>query len=371
MKKIKVLTITTSGLEKKEGISTIILDYFSRLNSTAFCLEIVASGYYNDELVKEFQDIGVVVKFLPSRKNNLIDYIKNLYYLCKNNKYDIVYLNGSSSIMSIELIIAILTGCKIRIVHSHNTSCEHRIVDKILRPIFYFLYTDAFACGNDAGKWLFGGRDFKILSNGRDIDVYKFDATIRCGLRDNLGLDSNDLVIGHVGNFNKQKNHQFLIEVFKELLKIKNNAKLFLIGTGNTMDAIKEKVRLFGIEDNVVFTGSIDNVSAMMSAMDVMVLPSLHEGLPLVVIEAQIAALPCIVSDVVTKECCYTDLVKFESLSSDTTIWVKDILEVAKLNRVESCKRIEEKTVNSGFCIRANTKELEDYLLKRYREENR
>ena len=371
MKGIKILTITTSGLEKKEGISTIILDYFSRLNQSTFSLEIVASGYYNDKLVKEFQDIGVFLRFLPSRKDNLIEYIKNLYCLCKNNKYDIVYLNGSSAIMSIELVIAILTGCKIRIVHSHNTSCEHRIVDKILRPIFYFLYTDAFACGNDAGKWLFGGRDFKVLSNGRDIDVYKFDAATRYSLRKRLGLDSTELAIGHVGNFNKQKNHLFLIEVFKELLKTKNNARLFLIGTGPTMDLIKDKVSRLKIEDKVVFTGSIDNVPAMMSAMDIMVLPSLHEGLPLVVIEAQIAALPCIVSDVVTKECCYTNLVKFESLSSSFSIWVKDILEMTKLNRVENCNIIKEQTVNNGFCIRTNTKGLEDYLLRRYNEVNR
>lgn len=175
MKKIKILTLSTSGLGKKEGISTVILDNYALFDKDKFQLDMIASGDYSYQLISEFQNIGVNIKCLPSRKISLIQYITALVKLMRREKYDAVYLHGSSAILSIELIIARVCGCKIRVVHSHNTTCDHKIADKILRTIFYKNYTVALACGHEAGQWLYGNRPFDIIKNGRNTKVYAFD----------------------------------------------------------------------------------------------------------------------------------------------------------------------------------------------------
>ena len=361
MSKIKILTITTSGLERKEGISTIILDYYSFFNKNKFQLNIIASGNYDSKLVAEFKKSAVNVKFLPSRKNSLMNYIWELAKLMKEEKYDAIYLHGSSAIMVIELILAIVYGIKIRVVHSHNTTCDHKKIDKILRPLFYKCYTRALACGVDAGKWLYGKRPFDIIKNGRNVDTYKYDTNKRINIRNNLGISDNILLIGHVGNFNSQKNQKFLIPVFEEILKIHPIAKLFLIGDGPQKNIVMKMVREKGIQDKVIFTGSVANVPDLLQAMDVMLLPSLHEGLPLVVIEWQIAGLPTIVSDFVTKECAYTDYVYFLPLK-DPLIWAKKTLEIVNINRRENQDDTLRLTKEYGYDLQENAYKLQKYF---------
>lgn len=361
MKKFKILTMTTSGLGRKEGISTVILDYYSYFDKERFQLDIVTSGEYNHELVTEFQEIGVNVRCLPSRRISVIKYVESLSKLLKNEKYDAVYLHGSSAIMCIELILARIHGVKIRIVHSHNTTCDHKKVDKILRPIFYRNYTTALACGTEAGKWLYGKRPFDIIKNGRNVDVYKFNAVKRAKIRQQLEVSDNTLLIGHVGNFNEQKNQQFLVSVLKEIVKVNTNVKLFLMGDGKTKDTIMNMISDEGLDNFVEFTGSISNVPDMLQAMDVMLLPSLHEGLPLVVIEWQIAGLPCILSDKVTKECAYTDLVHFLPLE-DLDKWAKKTLSISETDREKSSEGLLIKTKENGYDLCENAYKLQKYF---------
>ena len=217
MKRIKILLITTTGLDKKEGISTVLLDYFSRFDHNRFDIDIVASNTSDSELLRELEDAHIKAQMLPKRKKNIKQYVLALKRLFKKKKYDALYIHGSSAIMSIELMIAKMSGCRVRIVHSHNTICDHKNVDKLLRPLFYNLYTDAFACGTEAGKWLYGNHPFTIISNGRDIQKYQFDIRTRQRIRSDMGVSDNDLLIGHVGNFNAQKNQPFLVNIFKEV----------------------------------------------------------------------------------------------------------------------------------------------------------
>ena len=237
------------------------------------------------------------------------------------------------AIMSIELLIAKLSGCQVRIAHSHNTTCDYKKVDKLLRPLFYHMYTDAFACGEEAGKWLYRKHPFIVINNGRDINKYRFDGEKRCKMRQQLGINDNTLLIGHVGNFNNQKNQKFLIMIFQEIINMNQDAKLYLMGEGSTREKLERLVDSLGLKDKVFFTGSITNIPDMLQAMDVMVFPSLHEGLPLVVVEWQIAALPCLISDTITKSCVYTKLIKFESLEKNYVEWAKQIIEMKLSNR--------------------------------------
>lgn len=365
MKKIKILTISTSGLAKKEGISTVILDNYALLDKNKFQLDMIASGDYNYQLVTEFQNIGVNIRCLPSRKINVINYIIALMKLMKKEKYDAIYLHGSSAIMSIELVAARMCGCKIRVVHSHNTTCDHKMVDKLLRPIFYRSYTVALACGSEAGKWLYGGRPFDIIKNGRNTSIYMFDKCKRANMRRKLELQDNEFIIGHVGNFNAQKNQQFLVEVMEQIIKKNKNIKLFFMGDGKTKADLMKKVRCKRLEKNICFTGSISNVPDMLQAMDLMLLPSLHEGLPLVAIEWQMMGLPCVLSNKITQECVFTELVKFLPID-DAEEWTDLILkeEMREIDRDEASKRAIVAARATGYDIKMNAEKLQRYFIK-------
>ena len=364
MRKIKILAISTSGLARKEGISTVLLDNFSRFDKSAFELHVIAAGAYSYELVQEFEGAGVAIKCLPSRKASLSLYVKAFISLFKREKYDALYIHGSSAIMSIELLIAKMCGCKTRVVHSHNTTCDHKKADKLLRPFFYKLYTDAIACGEEAGKWLYGGRSFLLLKNGRDVNKYRYNEEARLSTRTDLGTGVDELLVGHVGNFNKQKNQKFTLAIFKELLKKNDAAKLYLMGAGTLLDETKNLAAEMGLQDKVIFTGSIGNVHEMLQAMDVMILPSLHEGLPLVAIEWQIAALPSVLSDVVTSECASSDLVSFMPLG-DAGAWADKIVEMAAVDRKQLAEKQVELTKEAGFDINQNAVELQRFFVDR------
>lgn len=364
MEKIKILAVSTSGLGQKEGISTVILDYFSRFDRERFDLSMAAQGQTSTALAAEFQAAGVRVVSLPDRKGNTAAYMKALFRLLRREKYHAVYVHGSSAIMSIELGLAWLCGCPIRIAHSHNTCCDHQKADRLLRPLFYRLYTDAFACGQAAGEWLFGGRPFRVVKNGRDVDRYRFDPSLQQEIRRELGLEEGTLAIGHVGHFTPQKNQSFALEIFQALQKIHPDSRLYLMGDGPLREEAEEQARQLGIADRVVFTGSIGNVPQMLQAMDAMVLPSRHEGLPLVAVEWQIAALPCLLSDRITRECAYSDLVRFLPLENPS-FWAEQLLEMVETDRAAAAERMPELTARAGFDIRRNAEELQLIFLER------
>lgn len=362
MKKIKILTVNTTGLEKKEGISTVILDYFKRFDKNRFQIDIVSAGECCPELKKEFSEAEMTIRVLPPRREHTFGYILGFMRLFRQEQYDALYIHGSSAMMSIELGLAKLCGCKVRIAHSHNTTSDHKRVDKLLRPLFDCLYTHAFACGTEAGKWLFGQQEFQVIKNGRDVERYRFNPAVREQMRLELGLENTTLAIGHVGNFNAQKNQQYALEVFAELRKRRPDSRMFLVGDGSTKKQMEQKSKDLGLFDAVVFTGSVSNVPDMLQAMDVMLLPSLHEGLPLVVVEWQIAALPCILSDKVTRECAYTDLVSFLPLEKPA-VWAEKLLQMVPTDRAAAADTVVELTREHGFDINSSSKDLEQFFI--------
>ncbi len=360
-KVIKILTINTVGLNTN-GITTVMFDYYSRFSIEQFDIHTITDVSNDKSIVDNFKSAGIMVHKLPNRKKSIIRYFISLIILIYSNKFDVVHVHGNSATESIELLAAKLAGCKVRIAHSHNSTCDAKRADNILRPLFYRLYTHAFACGQLAGEWLFQDRYFKIVKNGRDINKYSFDEKTRFKVRKDLGLDETTLAVGHIGNFNKQKNHEYLIKIFEELKKIKRKSKLFLAGYGHCEKEIHNMVRQLNLEQDVIFLGGINNVSSILQAMDIMVLPSLYEGLPLVVVEWQIAALPCVISDTITQECVYTDLVEFEKLESSYHSWAVKIIQLAIRNRIESKDYALKQSVLCGFDINSNSTELMSYI---------
>lgn len=360
---MKILQIPTGGLFS-DGILSCIVEYMTAMDKSGMDIRVLATNYADLNVIRKVESSGCKVVSIPYRKKNIIRYFWKLYQYILKEKIDIVHVHGSSAIMSIELVAAKLAGCKVRIAHSHNTTCENTKVDKMLRPIFNKVYTEGFACGQDAGRWMFGKREFTVIPNGRNLKKYEYDMKKRDVYRNKMGIPSDALVIGHVGRFNRQKNHGYLIRIFSEVYKKKKNSYLVLVGTGEKVDEIKKLVKELGIEKNVIYTGVVENVSDYLSAFDIMLLPSLYEGLPLVVIEWQIAGLPCLISDTVTKECAITSLVKFESVKVKPEIWAEDIEKMILDNCEKNNSTVFNEIKKAGYDIESGAKKLrEQYLM--------
>lgn len=361
---MKILQIPTGGLFS-DGILSCILEYMTAMDKSGMDVRVLATNSPENTVIRKVENSGCKVVLIPYRKKSIIKYFFSLYRYIATEKIDIVHVHGSSAIMSIELVAAKLAGCKVRIAHSHNTTCENRKADKLLRSIFERTYTDAFACGQDAGKWIFGERNFTIIPNGRNLNKYEYDTKKRNEYRNKLKIPDDALVIGHVGRFNVQKNHEYLVRVFSEVYKKNKKSYLVLVGTGEKVDEIKRLVQELELEKNVIFTGVIENVSDYLSAFDIMLLPSLYEGLPLVVIEWQIAGLPCIVSDTVTRECAITSLVRFESIKENPEVWARKVVSLNLQNREDNKQKIFDEVERAGYAIETGAEKLKEMYIGR------
>ena len=274
-----------------------------------------------------------------------------LYKFLKKNKYDIVHINSGAFFFTFFCVI-IARICKVKrvIVHSHNTpkiNIIKKILIKILNPFYRSMIDVRLACSKDASKSLFT-KDSIILKNGIDIDKYKYNEKTRNKIRKELGIE-NKTVYGHVGCFNKQKNQEFLIDLFNEL---KDNSILLLIGTGRLESKVKLKAKKLKLEDKVLFLGYRNDIGDLLSAMDVFLFPSIYDGLGISVIEAQASGLPVYASLGVPDEANISSFTKINSFNVED--WV-DSIEVKKINRVDAYKKIKK----AGYDIKDTTEELE------------
>lgn len=319
-----------------EGITSTALTYLESIDKSKLDMQLCIAGNAESDCLERVKAIGIKYYILPARNGQTFKYSRALFRLIKREKIDVIHVHGNSATVGIDLLTAMLAGCKKRIAHSHNTTCSHIKADKILRPILKLTCNTRFACGEAAGKWLFGSKKFYIIPNAIDTNKFTFSEKKRNQIRNQLHL-GDELLLGHVGVFNYQKNQEFLIEVISELAELKNkrNAKLLLIGEGYNKDRIIDFAEQKNIASDVIFYGLSNEVSSLMSAMDMFVLPSRFEGLPCVLIEAQAAGLPCIVSDQVSKEAKLTSLLDFLPIDR-TDMWTDAIQKGAFYDREQS-----------------------------------
>lgn len=362
---MKILNVLTSPLVY-DGISMSVFNYFDNIDNKKIQMDFVTS-YIIDELENKIEKKKGRVYIIKERKKHPLKYIKKLSSLIKENNYDIVQAHGSSAILCLEMIAAQMAGCNIRIAHCRNTKCNHVILDKLLRPIFYKTYTHGFSCGELAGKWLFKNRKFEIINNGKDTEKFKYDEEIRKKMRHQYDLEDK-IVIGHVGNFNEQKNHTFLMDILYNLVQINPNYYLVSIGKGNLQTEIEQKARKLEIEKNVLFVGESSEVEKWLQAMDIMVFPSKFEGFPNVLVEWQIAGLPCIISSAITKEVKITDLVQFISLEKSPKYWAEEICKVELQGRNLIKDKVIGQIKEQGYDIKENAKKLEKIYEKLVKE---
>ncbi len=351
----KVIIVSTVGLIY-DGITNIMMSYIKAMNKDGIDIYVASTIKSEHGIIEQLKASGCHIVDLPSRRENPIRYFCELTKFIRKNKIDIIHAHGNSATLTIEMTAGWLGGCKKRIAHSHNTKCDQVKADKLLRPLFYLLYTDAVACGKEAGQWLFENRQFTILKNGRCINDFLYNSKTRKLMREKLRVDDK-VVIGHVGGFFEQKNHKFLIDIFRKIIEIEPNAQLLLLGDGPLKSKIEDSCR--DIKEKIVFVGTTNHVSDYLQAMDGMLLPSLFEGLPLVAIEWQINGLPCLFSDTVTKDCGLMPNVEFVSLDENPKVWALKILNLIRDNNREKCSEMAISVVEeAGFNIEKNAEEL-------------
>lgn len=357
--KIKILYFIDRML--KGGIQTLVVEIAKNINKEKIQLDFLLlddGKYYELEDVLKKYNCNVY-KLEGIWVNNIVDFIKyeiavdNFFKI--HNDYKIVHLHSSSKNYMI-LKKAKKYGIPVRIAHSHNIDFQSKnVIKRICGNIFKIplrrYATDYFACSKMAGEWLFGKNivntnKFKVINNAIDCSKFRYNEKKRIEIRNKLKISDNDIVLGNVGRFTEQKNHEFLIDIFKSVYEERKNTKLLLIGTGEKEEEIKKKVKKFNIENNVIFIGFSNKVSDYMNAMDLFVFPSKFEGLGIVLIEAQANGLHCFASaHVIPEEAKVTDLLEFVDLYNINE-WKEKILNVS-IER-ENVQNIIE---NNGYSI--------------------
>ena len=275
---MRILMINTVPMERN-GITNVICNIIENIDHGDIIIDCVAINSPDSRYKNLLEIYGGEIYVIPNRLSKPHIYVKKLAELIRQNKYDAVHAHGNSHTLALEMMAAKMAGCPFRIAHSHNTTCKYKFVDKIMTPLFELLCTDRIACGIEAGKWLFGKKEFWVLNNGIDIEKFRFNHEARESIRRNYHIDDDTLLIGHVGEFNDFKNQEFLVSIFAEIIK-KRKACLLLVGIGPRQEIIRNKVNELEINKNVIFVGVVDNVNDYLSAIDIIVMPSLHEGLP-------------------------------------------------------------------------------------------
>lgn len=337
-RKIKVAMLTSHF--DITGIGTVMMNYCTALDKEKFDLTIIAGKPIADKYKKECEKYRIQLIALPSRHKESKKHYITLWKVLRAGHYDIVHDHGNSSMMAIELTIAKLVGVKNRIAHSHNSICPNMKVHKILNPYFRTIYTKALACGKLAGNWLFGENNFEILPNGFHTEDFVFSEENRDAIRTELGIE-NQLVIGHIGRINAQKNQEYLLDIFEEVASRRNDVILLLVGTGPDEEKIRVRVQEHPYKNRIILYGETDNPTAFYSAMDMFVFPSRFEGLPVVLLEAQISGLPCVVSDKVTREVDLGDII-WKSIDTDPGQWAVVVLTAKQYSGLERVTYREE-----------------------------
>lgn len=372
MKKEFRILYVNGGLMDLGGISSYMINYAKYLYKEDIFVDFVVHGDGQGLRDKELEKIGSVIYHVPIKSIDYFGNIKALRKIFNSKRYNIVHSHMDAGNMVV-LREAKKCGIPIRISHSHNT--QHITSNKI--KIIFNNYakkkiekyaTHLFACSNDAGRWLYGKKcveDGKvaIIHNAIELDKFFYNEKMRYKIRDKLNL--NDLfVIGHVGRFDYQKNHRFILELFFYFKKKVPNSKLLLIGDGTIKDNIEKMAKEKGIFKDIIFLGAKSNIEDYYNAMDIFIFPSLFEGLGIALIEAQANGLKCIASDSIPNEANLTGNIKFLSLSISIEYWVNEMIGLT--NNLDRNKKILE--YMEDYDIRIQSKMLSD--LYRRLEEN-
>ena len=305
------------------GVEAVVMNYYRHIDRSKVQFDFLVDSDSTLVPRDEIESLGGRVFEIPPYQH-IAEYQRELQRLFKQEGWKIVH-SHINALSVFPLRAAKKAGVSVRIAHSHSTSGKGEYAKNALKAVLKTQSnrypTHRFACSQFAGEWLFGkAAHFEVVYNAIDLDRFRFNAQARA----DLGLVGNQFAIGHVGRFTAQKNHAFLIDVFAEVAKRRDDAVLLLVGTGEAGASVKALVDERGLTDRVKFLGQRSDVNRLYQAFDAFVLPSLYEGLCLVGVEAQVSGLPCLLSDAITREVDVTGECKFLSIDSPV-VWADEI----------------------------------------------
>ena len=362
---IRILHVVT--YMGRGGLETMIMNYYRHIDRNNMQFDFLVHRDFHADYDDEIEALGGQIYRVPQ----LIPWSKHYLHALEqffrtHPEYKIVHVH-QDCLSSVILKVAQKCGVPVRIAHSHSGSQDKNL--KYLIKLFYKQFiptyaTHLFACGKEAGRWMFGGASFHVLNNAIDTKQYSHNANCRAKVREAFGIPLDAFVIGHVGRFNTVKNHAFLLDVFAKAKQQNEKFMLLLVGDGNLRAEMEQKTASLGISNSVIFTGIRSDVPELMQAMDCFVFPSLYEGLPVTLIEAQAAGLTCFVSDGVPAECDKTGLIRQLPLSVGAACWAEEILKMP----IRSRRDTREQIIQAGYDIEANAQWLQSFYLEQWKE---
>lgn len=353
------------------GVGSVLMGYYRHIDRSAVQFDFLTHSEPDPDVRTEVESLGGTINVVTPKTRGFMKNIAETKGLInRRTPHQVVHVHTASPTSFIYLLIAWIAGKRVRVAHSHATSLEtppgswQFRLHCALRPLLRWTATDHFACSVAAGHWLFGDDDeIRVIPNAIDTERFKFDLAARERVRLELGIEDR-LVVGHVGRFVDAKNHRFLVDVFAAFVRLEPQAVLLLVGDGPLENDVRRAVGNAGLEGKVHFLGNRLDVPELLSAMDLFILPSNFEGLPLVLVESQALGLPSLTSTEVTREIALSDCVAFESLATAPGSWAERALgmTVAPSERLMS-----DEIAKAGYDITSAARSLAEF----YRSEGR
>ena len=367
MKNVRRILVVIGKMDRG-GAETIIMNLYRNIDRQKiqfdFAVHTNEKADYDDEIVAMG---GRIFRFPEYKILNSLSYRKAWKEFFKNHQGEFCAVHGHIGSCAAIYLREAKKQSIFTIAHSH--SCMNGISGLLFKALCFpqrFIADYFIGCSDEAGVDRFGKRVvknskiYKTLNNGINAKEYQYNPEIRAKYRADFGLEDR-FVVGHVGRFTYAKNHKFLIKVFKEIKKIRDDAVLVLAGRGELEDQIKEQVREEGLENHVIFAGVRDDIPELLQMYDVFVFPSIFEGLGIVLVEAQATGLSCVLSSAVPSLACVTPLCKKLSLKESPSKWANEVIEICKNSGRENNYEVIK---NSGFDIVSVAKELESFYLE-------
>ena len=360
---IRVLQVV--NIMDRAGLETMLMNYYRNIDREKIQFDFLThrkeKGAYDDEIEKLGGKVYHAPRLYPQ---NYLKYFRWMQdFFLEHPEYRIVH-SHIDSMSYLPLLAAKKAGIPIRIAHSHNTKIPMDFkypLKQYFRMKINIVCNYRLACGKEAGNHLFGGHDFSIIPNAIMPDAFYFNENVRLKKREELKI-KDKFVIGHVGRFSRQKNHSFLIRIFSELVKMRPNALLLLVGEGEIKDKIERQVMELGLKNNVVFLGNRSDVNELYQAMDVFVMPSIFEGLPVVGVEAQANGLPCLFSDTISSEVLLTNQAEMMSLKCHPKEWADKVMNMRREKGEDARTQLAEK----GYDIQIEAQKLQEGYVQMY-----
>ena len=352
---IRILQVVTHM--NRGGLETMLMNYYRNMDRSQIQFDFLTHRPYEGDYGEEIRQMGGKLYHLPVLNPFSISYHRALgRFFDEHPEYRIIHVH-QDCLSGVILRVAKQHGVKVRIAHSHGAGQIRDIkypIKLAYRHLIPRYATHLMACGEGAGKWMFCGAPFEILNNAIRAGDYTFSTGRRQEQRGKWQIGDDELLVGHVGSFTVPKNHAFLLEIFSEIQKTRS-ARLMIVGDGSQRPAIEEAIRRLALQDKVILTGLRSDVAELMQAMDVFVFPSLYEGLPVTLVEAQASGLPCLISDRVPIECRMTENVWQLPLEASAGTWAEKAVAAAALPRRDTFEEIRR----AGYDIVENAKRLQ------------